>query len=267
MERECILIIVGNPIIRESIGIELQKEGFRVIHSSNGAEGLKVARRHPPDFIILDARMPVMDGFTMCKEIRADPVINGIPILLLTLENCEQDRIRGLQAGADDCLGRPFSLTEFILRIKAILRRTITQTNSKKNLSWDEKNSGVTLQRTRNFPIMNTSVNELGKRNITIGEYTLNTRAFTIHTPHAGSVELTPRQYDLLYHLMCHRGQIFTTARLLEEVWNYPTDSCNIEVVRVHIRNLRKRIEKDPKSPQFIRTVPGYGYTIGDVGN
>jgi two-component system alkaline phosphatase synthesis response regulator PhoP/two-component system response regulator RpaA len=95
-----------------------------------------------------------------------------------------------------------------------------------------------------------------------VGEYVLDTRSYEIYTPHKGRLRLTPVQYDLLYHLMSHPGQIFSPARLLDEVWDYPSDAGSPDLVRVHIKNLRERIEEDPSQPKFIRTVPGYGYTI-----
>jgi DNA-binding response OmpR family regulator len=91
----------------------------------------------------------------------------------------------------------------------------------------------------------------------------LNTRSFELHTPRHGKVRLTPLQYDLLYHLMAHPGETFSPARLLDEVWDYPSGRGSPDLVRVHIKTLRERIENDPRSPSFIRTVPGRGYTVG----
>lgn len=95
-----------------------------------------------------------------------------------------------------------------------------------------------------------------------VGEYVLDTRSYELHVPNKGKVRLTPVQYNLLYHLMSHPGQIFSPARLLDEVWDYPTDTGSPDLVRAHVKNLRERIEEDSSSPKFISTVPGYGYTI-----
>jgi DNA-binding response OmpR family regulator len=100
------------------------------------------------------------------------------------------------------------------------------------------------------------------KQQIVVGEYSLDLRTFELRTPDRGKLRLTPVQYDLLYYLMSHPGQIFSPTRLLDEVWDYPSDTGSPDLVRVHIKNLRERIEADPANPRFIRTVPGYGYTI-----
>ena len=95
-----------------------------------------------------------------------------------------------------------------------------------------------------------------------IGDYVLDSRSFELYTTERGKVQLTPVQYDLLYHLMSHPGQVFSPARLLDEVWDYPSDTGSPDLVRVHIKNLRERVEANPRSPAFIRTVPGYGYMV-----
>jgi DNA-binding response OmpR family regulator len=100
------------------------------------------------------------------------------------------------------------------------------------------------------------------KRIVTVGSYSLNTRTYEFSTPTSPKKRLTPVQYDLLYHLMSHPGEIFSPARLLDEVWDYPCDTGSSDLVRVHIRNLRERIEDDPRNPMIIKTVAGYGYTI-----
>jgi DNA-binding response OmpR family regulator len=95
-----------------------------------------------------------------------------------------------------------------------------------------------------------------------VGDYVLDTQSYMLYTPMRGKVRLTPIQYDLVYHMMNHPGQIFSTSRLLDEVWDYPMDTGSPDLVRVHIKNLRDRVESDPRAPDFIRTVSGYGYTI-----
>ena len=97
---------------------------------------------------------------------------------------------------------------------------------------------------------------------ITIGAYTLNTQTYEFQSEQLGTIRLTPVQYDLLYHLMSHPGEIFSPIRLLDEVWDYPSDTGSPDLVRVHVKNLRERIENDPREPLFIKTVPGFGYTI-----
>jgi DNA-binding response OmpR family regulator len=234
MDLANILVIEDDDIVARTIERSLRGEEFRVNLASSGVEGLKAARRNRPDLIILDVIMPGMDGFAVCREIRADPVLTHIPVLFLTAKIKDEDKITGFNVGADDYLCKPFNIDELILRVRAILRRTQRQTGA-------SPQPGTTVR---------------------VGDYTLDTATFELQTPHRGKVRLTPVQYDLLYHLMSHPGQIYSPMRLLNEVWDYPTDTGSPDLVRVHVKNLRELVELDPRTPTFIRTVPGYGYTV-----
>jgi DNA-binding response OmpR family regulator len=234
MDLANILVIEDDDIVARTIERSLRGEEFRVDLASSGVEGLKAARRNRPDLIILDVIMPGMDGYAVCREIRADPVLTAIPVLFLTAKIKDEDKITGFNAGADDYLCKPFNIDELILRVRAILRRTHRQTAA------PAQPEGV----------------------VKVGDYALDTATFELQTPHRGKVRLTPVQYDLLYHLMSHPGQIYSPMRLLNEVWDYPTDTGSPDLVRVHVKNLRELVELDPRTPTFIRTVPGYGYTV-----
>jgi DNA-binding response OmpR family regulator len=261
-----ILVIEDDWIVGRTISRTLQGDEFKVTIANTGVEGLKTSRRYPPDLVILDVIMPGMDGFTVCKEIRADPLLADIPILFLTAKAKEEDRIEGFKAGADDYLAKPFNIDELILRVRAILRRT--RALKKQTMGEPSTKTGLSeiIPRvTAMFQGKGTpDQEEEVSHRIVIREYILDTRSFELHTPHDGQVLLTPVQFDLLYHLMSHPGHVFSPTRLLEEVWDYPSDSGSPDLVRVHIKNLRQRVEKNPRSPSFIRTVPGYGYTIGE---
>lgn len=248
MDGKKILIIEDDDIVARTIERCLRGGEYRVTIAGSGVEGLQAARRDLPDLVILDVIMPGMDGYTVCKEMRKDALLAEVPILFLTAKTKDDDKITGLAAGADDYLGKPFNVDELLLRIKAILRRT-------QRMKQESQPSSVAVEESG-------SKKELPERIIRIGEYTLNTRTFEFHSPQTGKFRLTPVQYDLLYHLMTHPGEIFAPNRLLDEVWDYPTDAGSPDLVRVHIKNLRERIELDPKNPVFIQTVPGYGYTI-----
>jgi two-component system response regulator RpaA len=234
MDLANILVIEDDDIVARTIERSLRGEEFRVDLASSGVEGLKAARRNRPDLIILDVIMPGMDGYAVCREIRADPVLTSIPVLFLTAKIKDEDKITGFTAGAEDYLCKPFNIDELILRVRAILRRT---------------------QRQAAAPVPAETA-------VQVGEYTLDTATFELQTPHRGKVRLTPVQYDLLYHLMSHPGQIYSPMRLLNDVWDYPTDTGSPDLVRVHVKNLRELVELDPRTPTFIRTVPGYGYTV-----
>ena len=256
MDPTYILVIEDDDIVARTIERSLRGDEFRVVLAGSGVEGLKSARRRPPDMVILDVIMPGMDGYTVCREIRSDPILADIPILFLTAKIKDEDKIAGFKAGADDFLCKPFNVDELILRLRAILRRSRLPSSRTPAgpLQFADKNSQNSWHVPDNTPSINPS--------ISISAYTLETNTFTLHTPDRGQVNLTPVQFELLYHLMSHAGEIFTPERLLDEVWDYPSDTGSSDLVRVHIKNLRERIEKDPRNPLFIRTVPGYGYTI-----
>jgi len=245
MDHKTILVIEDDDIVAQTIEHCLRRENFRVILAQTGIEGLQLARRYQPNLVVLDIIMPGMDGLTVSREMRQDPVIADIPVLMLTAKTRDEDKVRGFLAGADDYLSKPFNIDEFILRVRAILRRTESHRSS----------NGRGVNQAQEAGNSNTDILE-------INGYRLDTRTFELTTPKKGKIRLTPIQYDLLYHLMRHAGEIFSPNRLLDEVWNYPSDSGSPDLVRVHIKNLRERIESDPKEPVFIETIPGFGYTI-----
>ena len=256
---------------------------FRVALTNSGIEGLKAARRRRPDLVILDVIMPGMDGYTVCREMRADPLLKEVPVLFLTAKVKDEDKIAGFMAGGDDYLSKPFNIDELILRIRAILRRAKNHTE----LQSQEQFATITTEtltpepppaitvgpvvvplaktaRPEN-PLPEGKIPPEFRSRLIVGEYTLDTRTYEIFTPTHGKIRLTPVQFDLLQHMMRHPGEIFSPTRLLDEVWDYPSDTGSPDLVRVHIKNLRERIEIDPRTPAFIRTVPGYGYTVGTV--
>jgi DNA-binding response OmpR family regulator len=259
-----ILVIEDDEIVARTIERSLRGEQYRITVANSGVEGIKIARRINPDLVILDVIMPGMDGYTVCREMRADPITTGVPILFLTAKVKDEDRITGFNAGADDYLCKPFNIDELILRVRAILRRTKIQ---KRVQIVDEPEPDVPDELSPNIRTILTQINNETKaietnQCIVVGEFVLDTRSFELHSPARGKIRLTPVQFDLLYHLMSHPGQIFSPTRLLDEVWDYPSDTGSPDLVRVHIKNLRERVEPDPKVPVFIKTVPGYGYTV-----
>jgi DNA-binding response OmpR family regulator len=221
---------------------------------STGVAGLKAARRKIPDLVLLDVMMPGMDGFTVCKEMREDALLKNVPIIFLTAKGKVEDKIVGLSVGADDYLVKPFNVDELLLRVRAILRRAQLPANQS---SQPEKGKlgSVDIKTRKNNPVETDFI-------IRIGEYALDTHTYMFSSPKKGKLRLTPIQYTLLYHLMTHPNKIFSPSLLLDEVWDYPSDTGSADLVRVHIKNIREAVEEDPKNPVFIRTVQGYGYTI-----
>lgn len=253
METTSILVIEDDEIVARTIERCLRGGEFRVRLANSGVEGLRSARREVPDLVILDVIMPGMDGYAVCREMRSDPILADMPILFLTAKTKDEDKITGFTAGADDYLGKPFNVDELLLRIRAVLRRT-------KRLK-DSNFQGFTRAVSGEVQ-PSAQVEPAHDRLVVVGPYTLNTRTYEFSGSKHGKIRLTPVQYDLLYHLMNHPGEIFSPARLLDEVWDYPSDAGSPDLVRVHIKNLRERIEDDPRNPRFIKTIAGYGYTV-----
>ena len=265
MEQANILVIEDDDIVSRTIERCLRRENYKVTLASSGVEGLQLAHKRIPEMVILDVIMPGMDGYTVCREMRADPLLVDVPILFLTAKTKDEDKITGFNAGADDYLGKPFNLDELTLRVRAILRRT---RNQKKESEPEQTQKSFSLGNI--FPKNKNAVKETKTEQkpavasycIQIQGYILDTKTYELSIPEHGKIRLTPIQYDLLYHLMSHPGEIFSPNRLLDEVWDYPSDTGSPDLVRVHIKNLRERVEIDPHLPNFIETVPGYGYTI-----
>lgn len=274
MEPNNILVIEDDEIVARTIERCLRGGDFRVRLASTGVEGLRAARRELPGLVILDVIMPGMDGYAVCREMRADPLLGEVPILFLTARTKDEDKIAGLSAGADDYLGKPFNVDELILRIRAILRRTRRMEADREYAARADAAAAEAAAaeaagaEAASEPVVSAAepARAPDDRLIVMGAYTLNTRTYEFSGPKPGKIRLTPVQYDLLFHLMTHPGEIFSPARLLDEVWDYPSDAGSPDLVRVHIKNLRERIEEDPRNPQFICTVAGYGYTIRQPG-
>jgi two-component system alkaline phosphatase synthesis response regulator PhoP/two-component system response regulator RpaA len=226
-----ILVVDDDHEVAKSIEASLKRHyQVYVVHTGVGA--IKEARRHQPDIVVLDVLMPGMDGLETCRELRTDPALADIPILFLTALGRPEDRVAGLRAGADDYLTKPFNLEELQLRIKAILRRVAHSRKPKQDNSW-----------------------------IRVSNLALDRHSYCVTTDKKRSV-LTPVEFELLYHLMTHPDEVFTSDRLLKEVWDYPSETGSPDLVRMHIKNIREKIEVDPRKPQFILTIPRRGYTI-----
>lgn len=249
-----ILVIDDDPLVSRTIERCLRGKEYHVQVVNTGVAGLKAARRKIPDLVLLDVMMPGMDGYTVCKEMREDVLLKDVPIIFLTAKSKVEDKIAGLSIGADDYLGKPFNVDELLLRVNAVLKRTRPAESQTSQVVGGA--SGT--QNIKTAPIPKADADPI----IRIGEYSLDTRSYMFSSPKKGKIRLTPIQYTLLYHLMTHPNKIYSPSLLLDEVWDYPSDTGSADLVRVHIKNIREAIEEDPKNPVFIRTVQGYGYTI-----
>ncbi len=228
-----ILVVDDEEPVALSIELSLRRD-YQIRVANSATEALRIIRRATPDLIILDIIMPGMDGIQFCNELRRDPNFKTIPILFLTAKGRIEDKIVGLEAGADDYLTKPFDVRELQLRVKAILRRLAeTQATDETPEEWH------------------------------IGELTLNCQNYQLSTGET-TVLLTPVEFDLMYHLMSHPNQVFSGERLLRELWDYPSDTGSPDLVRMHIRNLRLKIEPNSRNPKYILTIPRHGYTIAN---
>ena len=217
--------------IREGVRLLLESEEFSVIEAKNGAEGLELIR---PDtaLIILDIMMPGMNGLRTCEEIRK---ISNVPVLFLTAKARESDKLIGLMAGGDDYLAKPFSYAELLGRVKALIRRYTVYMGSA-FIPEEETEDYLELAGIR----INRTYNEV----FVEGE----------------EKQLSNIEYQILLLMMQHKGKIFSAQNLYESIWKEPYFySCN-STVMVHIRNLRTKIERDPKNPKYIKTLWGKGY-------
>jgi DNA-binding response OmpR family regulator len=220
-----ILLVEDETTLAETLRYNLEREGYKVLLASDGVQGLELARRDSPDLIVLDVMLPRLDGFSVCRILRQEV---DTPIIMLTARYDEVDRIAGLELGADDYIGKPFSLGEFLARIRAIMRRS-----DKSSLR------------------ANREVLEVSELKVDTG----SRRAWRS----SSELALSQKEFDLLTCLMRNRGMALSRDLLLERVWGFDFlgDSRTVDV---HIRWLREKIEHDPAKPQYIQTVRGVGY-------
>jgi DNA-binding response OmpR family regulator len=219
-----ILIIEDDPTIVDVVTRYLIQDGFLVESEADGINGLRRALELRPDLIVLDLMLPGMSGLEVCKQVRA---ATSIPMVMLTALGDEPERVAGLEVGADDYLGKPFSPRELVARIRSVLRR-----------------SGRALAQTLTEPVR-------------FGEMDVDPTAREVRIS-GDLVTLTEREFDLLLFLVSEPRRVFTREELLKHVWGY--GSGDTGTVTVHIRRLREKIEVHPSQPRFIKTVWGVGY-------
>lgn len=211
------------------IRLNLEQDGFEVIEAYNGNEALERLRDSLPDLILLDVMMPDIDGFEVLRMIRE---ISQVPVIMLTAKGEEDDKVKGLELGADDYITKPFSPRELVSRVKAVLRRGAT---------FEEDEEGI-------IEVDDRLKIDFGRREVWVeGEL----------------VKLRPTEYRLLYHLVQNAGWVLTHDQILTKVWGYEYRD-EPHYVRLYINYLRKKIEEDPSDPQYILTERGVGYRFVD---
>lgn len=224
-----ILVVDDEERMVRFIRLNLEHDGFRVIEAFNGTQAINKVRSNLPDLVLLDVMMPDIDGFEVLRIIRE---VSTIPVIMLTAKGEEDDRIRGLELGADDYITKPFSPRELVSRVKAVLRRTETSSGATHGVI--EVDSRLKLDFDRREVWLN---NEL--------------------------VQLRPTEYRLLYHLVQNAGWVITHDQLLAKVWGYEYRD-EPHYVRLYINYLRKKLEEDPANPKYILTERGVGYRFVD---
>lgn len=231
MSRELILVVDDEPNIVELATLYLENEGYEVQPAYDGEEALRLFRERHPALIILDIMLPVLDGWEVCRRVRAE---SDVPIIILTAREAEVDKVVGLELGADDYLTKPFSPRELTARVRAVLRRYVRPV---------AEQPAETLR-------FGELVLDLARRRVTL----------------AGSeVQLTAKEFDLLAVLASNPGIVLSREKLMEKVWGYDYYG-DTRTVDVHVRHIREKLSDSTDSPRFIETVRGVGYRFSGGG-
>jgi two-component system KDP operon response regulator KdpE len=224
-----ILVVDDEERMVRFIRLNLEHDGFQVVEAYRGTQAMDKLRSTLPDLVLLDVMMPDLDGFEVLQMIRE---VSSVPVIMLTAKGEEDDRVRGLELGADDYITKPFSPRELVSRVKAVLRRTESSATSTHGLIEIDDHLKIDFDR-----------REVWKDDQLI--------------------QLRPTEYRLLYHLVQNAGWVITHDQILAKVWGYEYRD-EPHYVRLYINYLRKKIEKDPANPQYILTERGIGYRFVD---
>jgi DNA-binding response OmpR family regulator len=225
-----VLIVEDDPDTANLVQLYLRRDGYKVLSAPDGREGLKLAQDAGPDLVVLDLMLPGMDGLEVCRELRRN---SNVPIIMLTARVEEEDRLEGLNLGADDYVTKPFSPRELAARVRAVLRRTARDAA------------------------------EEGPLRLVVGDITVDLEKRTIQSGE-DRVNLTPTEYRLLVLLMREPGRTFSRDQIIDRVFGYDFDGFD-RTVDAHVSNLRSKVEADPDKPRYLQTVYGVGYRFGDA--
>lgn len=231
-----VLIVEDEQNIVDILSFNLSREGYDTLEAYDGPTGLQLALEQNPDLILLDLMLPGMNGFDVCAKIRQSG--NAIPIIMLTAREEEEDKVLGLELGADDYITKPFSMRELLARVKANIRRVGMAPPAGTGASTPAVQSGG-------------------------GRVTIDEERATVYKD-GSPMDLTQREYDLIRYLAAQPGKVFSREALMEHVWNYEGYVGDVRAVDVAVRRLREKFEDDPANPQFIKTKRGMGYYFGE---
>lgn len=230
-----ILVAEDDREIREGIAIYLKNQGYQVFQAENGSQGLALMEQHPIHLAVVDVMMPVMDGIQMTMRLREK---YDFPVIILSAKSEDVDKITGLNIGADDYVTKPFVPMELLARVNSQLRRY-----------------------TKYLALMGNKQPH-NEQVLTVGGLELNAQTVQL-TVDGSPVKLTPLEFKILALLMKHPGQVFSAEEIYEKVWN--ERAVNTDTVMVHVRNIREKIEIDPKEPKYLKVVWGIGYKIEKI--
>ncbi len=223
MMSRSILVVDDDKKIVQLVSLYLRREGYRILQAFDGQEALELARSQQPDLIVLDLFLPELDGADVCRLLRTE---SRVPIIMLTARATDDDKLLGLDLGADDYLTKPFNPRELVARVRAVLRRTLPDENSNGELRFGDLS----------ISLVRRDVAARGQ-----------------------PVNLTPTEFRLLETLAREPGRAFSRSELLDRAFGFDYDGIE-RTVDVHIMNLRRKIEPQPGAPRYIMTVPGFGY-------
>ena len=220
-----ILAVEDEPRVLKLLKANLESSGYAVLTAADGEEALQTMERELPDLVLLDLMLPKMDGYAVCRRIRE---FSAVPVIMLTARSAQVDLIHGFEVGADDYLTKPFSITELLMRVQAVLRRS----------KWPEE-------------IVSRQGFKAGPIEIDFAQHLVTTAG--------NAVKLTPTEYRLLAHMASNANRVLMHRELLRAVWG-PEYGEETEYLRVYMRYLRQKLEPEPSKPQYLLTQPGAGY-------
>ncbi len=224
-----VLIVDDEKAIVDILEFNLQRDGYETLKAYDGPEGLRMAREENPDLILLDVMLPGMDGFAVCRTLRGEG--NNVPIVMITAREEENDKVFGLENGADDYVTKPFSMRELLARVKANMRRTAAPAPT-------EETEGAEVIAMKDLRI------DTGRRTV---------------TKNGRELELTQREYELVRFLAQNPGKVVSRQELMSEVWQYEYFG-DLRAVDVAVRRLREKLEDNPAEPAYVLTRRGVGY-------
>ena len=218
-----VLVVDDEPIVREVVVRYLEREGYRTLEAGDGDRARELVRAESPSLVVLDLMLPGTDGLALCRWIRSR---SDLPVIMLTARGEEVDRIVGLEVGADDYVTKPFSPRELAARVRTVLRRSTPAATPVERLSFDQLELDAGMREVRKD---------------------------------GRELQLTAKEFDLLWFLASHPRRVFSRDQLMDQVWGYEA-ALDTGTVTVHVRRLREKIEDDPSKPRFLETVWGVGY-------